>query len=148
MKSDLISKILLALVGIIFGTGLWWLFEPADPPIVDWRMNPQDKDGKPKTDFRPGETLYSHGVFTVKRDIVRTTFKSIVNEDTRAVYGVYQPQIEYLKAGKYERVFPNYLPEIWPTGNYTYRITVTYALNPLQPTVGMEPYIVRFRIVK
>ena len=140
--------VIFALVGVSAGVIFWWSVEPANTPIVNWVLDTRDKDGNAATEFKAGHFLYSHGVFEITRDIPRTLLRKIVNEDTGAIYAIFEPQFEHLKKGRYDRTFPVSIPAYLPPGHYSLRMTVLYPLNPLQPHVRVDAPVLYFTVMK
>ena len=129
------------------GIAAYWYFEPSRPPMEDFTLEFQDEHGNTKLDFRAAEKLYSHGKFTVTREFRRTLTRSLVNTDTGQIIAIYAPQVEIFKPNKYERTFPVTIPVDVRPGNYHFVFTLTYELNPLQPSVPIIAPQQPFRVV-
>jgi hypothetical protein len=146
---SLCEVLLLVMLTLNFGqlgVVLWWRFEPAVPPSISVLQEITDLNGVPKSDWRAGETMYIHSVQRILRDVPRLAVQTIYDEDRQIAAVRFAPLAS--PTIKPDRSFAVLLPTNLPPGNYTHRVEIIYALNPLRTAEKFDLPSVPFRVVK
>jgi len=129
---------------------IWWTFEPAADFIRFDRLEPCDEKGVVKRDFKVGETFYTCREGEVLRQMPRMVHQSIVNDDSRVIYMRTEPTMAMrVKPGPFKLILRiAELPPYLPPGNYSFRLTMVYTLNPLRRGEEYQSPHTHFKVVK
>lgn len=137
-RIHLVVTLLAAAVMWVFGVIVWWEIQPATPPVDLSHINQEILDiaGNPRTEFKPGDTVYVRTTMTqVRSRGARMISQILFDEGRQLIAFQYAPVASVVNepgthTGSMRAMI---LPQNLPSGSYSRRVLVTYALNPLRP---------------
>lgn len=126
-------NILLGLCALTLGICGYWIIEPVEAIVTVVKEQTQDEFGNPKTQFAPGETIYTRRTMHATRDVHHTkAWRAIVcGEHSEVVLRDELLPVPF-KKGDVVRTHRVPLPLNLRPGKCGVHVWATYALNPMR----------------
>ena len=111
----------------------YWLFEPERAVSYVTSDETQDAAGRPKSKFKPGETVYTFRTLYSSRAITHSKAWRVVQRDENRELIVREEIVPVpLLKGETKRTHRLVLPKDIKPGMYRIRVFVSYQMNPLR----------------